>query len=94
VDNTPPLLTAGAVTRDGGRPSVTVEVRDDQSAVTRLEYSLDGGPWLPAYPADGLLDGRRETLSLRLDADAAGRTLVVRAADALHNLGTATVVLR
>ncbi len=94
VDNTPPLLTAGAVTRDGGRPSVTVEVRDDQSAVSRLEYSLDGGPWLPAYPADGLLDGRRETLSLRLEADAAGRTLVVRAADALHNLGTTTVVLR
>ena len=93
VDNTPPALTAGAVTRDGGRIVVTLEVRDDQSAVSRLEYSIDGRSWLPAYPADGLLDGRRESVTLRLEPDAAGRTLVVRAADALHNVGTTSVVL-
>jgi hypothetical protein len=94
VDNTPPMLTPGAVMREGGRIVVTLEARDDQSAITRLEYSIDGRSWLPAYPADGLLDGRREALTLRLEAEAAGRTLVVRASDALHNVGSTTVSLR
>ncbi len=94
VDNTPPALTAGPVTRDGGRIVVTLEVRDDQSAVSRLEYSIDGRSWLPAYPTDGLLDGRRESVTLRLEPEAVGRTLVVRATDALHNIGTTSVAVR
>ncbi len=93
VDNAPPVLTAGNPSRDGGRVSVTVEIRDDQSAVARLEYAIDGGAWQPAFPADGLLDGRRETVTLRLEA-ASGQSLVVRASDALHNVGTVTVPLR
>jgi hypothetical protein len=94
VDNTPPALSAGPIRRDAGRLVVTIDVRDDQSAVSRLEYAIDGQDWQPAYPVDGLLDGRREQLTLRLEAENAGRTLVIRAADALHNLGSATVVLR
>jgi hypothetical protein len=74
--------------------TVTVEVRDDQSAVSRVEYSLDGGAWLPAYPVDGLFDGRRESVALRLEGQASGKTLVVRATDALHNVGSTTVTLR
>ena len=94
VDNTPPTLSASAVSRESGRVVVTIDVRDDQSAVSRLEYALDGQAWRSAYPADGLLDGRRERLTLRLDSEAAGRTLVVRAGDALHNVGSTTIVLR
>ena len=59
-----------------------------------LEYAIDGQGWQPAYPVDGLLDGRRERVTLRLEAENAGRTLVIRAADALHNVGSTTVVLR
>jgi len=91
VDNTPPVLTAGAVTRDGGRPVVAVEVHDEHSAVSRIEYAADGRTWLPAYAADGLLDGRRESATLRLESAAAGRTVVVRATDAMQNTGTLTV---
>jgi hypothetical protein len=94
VDNTPPTLAAGPVGKDGGRLTVTVEVHDDQSALSRLEYSLDGQAWVPVYSADGLLDGRRETLTIRLPAEAAGKSLVVRATDALHNTGSTHVVLR
>jgi hypothetical protein len=93
VDNTPPVLTAGAVTRDGGRLVVTLEVRDEHSAISRLEYAVDGRTWLPAHAADGLLDGRRESATLRLESAAAGRTVVVRATDALQNIGTLAVRL-
>jgi hypothetical protein len=94
VDNTPPTLTAAPVTRDGGRVVVTIDVRDDQSAVARVEYAVDGQAWQPAYAVDGLLDGRRERVTLRLAPEAAGRSVVVRAADALHNVGSVTVALR
>ncbi len=94
VDNTPPALSAAAVTKDAGRVVVTVDVRDDQSAISRLEYAIDGRAWQPAYPNDGLLDGRRERVTLRLEPEAAGRSVVVRAADALHNVGSITVALR
>ena len=94
VDSLPPAVTLRQAARANGRLAVTVEVRDAHSAVGRVEYSLDGGVWTPAYPADGMLDSQVETLALTFPADAAGKTLVVRAADALHNVGTADIVLK
>jgi hypothetical protein len=34
-----------------------------------------------------MLDSRREQFEIRLDADTAGRVLVIRATDALNNVG-------
>ena len=87
IDNTPPAVTVGAVTRDGTRFVVPVEVRDTDSPLTRVEYSLDSQKWQVAYPRDGMLDSRRELFEIRLDGDASGRVLVVRATDALNNVG-------
>jgi len=74
--------------------AVTVDARDAHSSIGRVEYSLDGNIWTPAYPADGMLDSRLETLTLTFATDADGKTLVVRAADRLHNVGTADIVVR
>ncbi len=68
-----------------------MDVRDADSAVKKVEYSLDAQRWQPAFPRDGILDARRESFEIRLDADAAGRTLVIRATDALGNVGTGQV---
>ncbi len=95
VDSLPPAVALTQAPRTAaGRLVVTVSVRDGHSAVSRIEYSLGGGAWLPAYPADGMLDSPVETLTLTFPADAAGTALVVRAADALHNVGTADIVVR
>jgi len=95
VDSLPPSVALKQAPRTAaGRLAVTVDVRDAHSAVSRVEYSLDGGPWLPAYPADAMLDSPTESLTLTFPADAVGKALVVRAADALHNVGTADVVVR
>ena len=94
VDSLPPSITLRQAPRAGGRLAVTVEVRDVHSAVGRVEYSLDGATWTAAYPADGMFDSRLETLTLTFGADADGKTLVVRAADALHNVGAADIVVR
>jgi hypothetical protein len=87
IDNTPPSVTVGSVAREGTRFVVQVEVRDTDSPLTRVEYSLDSQKWQVAYPRDGMLDSRREQFEIRLDADTAGRVLVIRATDALNNVG-------
>lgn len=94
IDNIAPTVQPGAVRRDGARFVVPAEVRDTDSAITRVEYSVDAQRWQPAFPRDGILDARQELFEIRLDADAAGRTLVIRATDALGNTGTGQVQIR
>jgi sugar lactone lactonase YvrE len=94
VDNVSPTVQLGALRRDGQRFVVAADVRDADSPVTRVEYSLDAQRWQTAFPRDGILDARHEAFELRLEAEAAGRTLVIRATDALGNVGTGQVVIR
>ena len=94
IDNVSPTVQLGAVRRDGARFLVAAEVRDGDSPVTRVEYSLDAQRWQTAFPRDGILDARQEAFELRLEADAAGRTLVIRATDALGNVGTGQIAIK
>jgi hypothetical protein len=94
IDNVAPTVQIGAIRRDGARFIVPAEVRDADSTVMRVEYSLDAQRWQPAFSRDGILDGRLEGFDLHLEADAAGRTLVIRATDALGNVGTGQVQIR
>jgi sugar lactone lactonase YvrE len=88
IDNVAPSVQISALRRDGARFVVPVDVRDGDSTVTKVEYSLDAQRWQTAFPRDGILDARHESFDIRLDADQSGRTLVVRATDALGNVGT------
>ena len=51
------------------RRTTTVKfvVRDDQSPVQRVEYSLDASRWRVVYPKDGIPDSRREEFEVALD---------------------------
>jgi hypothetical protein len=94
VDNLAPTVVVGTARREASVIVVPFEVRDEDSAVTRVEYSVDSQPWQTAFPQDGILDARREQFALRLDPALAGRTLVIRAADALNNVGSGELVLK
>jgi hypothetical protein len=89
IDNAPPAITVTAVRREGTRTTIAFDVRDDQSAVQKADYSLDGNRWQTIYPKDGIADSRFEQFELVLDGDAA-RGLIVRAADALNNVSSAS----
>lgn len=82
VDHTPPVV--GRVQRSG--EGLTVSVSDAQNPIREAAYSVDGGPWEPAPPADGLLDGRTETLHLTVPAGA--RLVILRLSDAAFNVTT------
>jgi hypothetical protein len=87
IDNAPPLITVTAVRRDGTKTTIAFDVRDDQSAVLKADYSLDGNRWQTIYPKDGIADSRFEQFELVLDGDSA-RGVIVRAADALNNVSS------
>jgi len=94
VDNSPPSVSLGASRREGNTIIVPFDVRDADSHITRVDYSLDAQRWQSVFPLDGILDSRHEQFSLRLDAAMAGRTLVIRATDAMNNVGSGEVVLK
>ena len=94
VDAVAPVVTIRPAMRAADRLTVGIDVRDLHSPIARVEYSLDGAPWLPAFPADGLLDSRAETLTLSFPVAAQGKMLVVRATDTLHNVGVTDAAVK
>jgi hypothetical protein len=75
--------------REGGRVTVQFDVRDTDSSVQKVEYSLDGDRWQTVYPRDGIADSRFEQFELVLEGDVAARGVIIRATDALNNVTSA-----
>jgi flavin-binding protein dodecin len=87
IDNTPPTIRVTGV-RAGTRPILLFEVRDDHSAVQRVEYSIDAEQWKPIYPKDGIADSRVEEFELPLEGQAAVTGVIIRASDTMNNIAT------
>ena len=60
----------------------------------RVEYSLDASRWRVAYPKDGIPDSRREEFEVTLDESEAGRSVIIRATDAMNNVATAVAEVK
>jgi hypothetical protein len=88
IDNTPPAVAVTAVRREGERTVIAFDVRDEDSAIQKAEYSLDGDRWHAIYPTDGIADSRTEAFELTLDSETAAG-VVIRATDALSNTTSA-----
>lgn len=92
VDNTPPTVT---VRHASGR--LSGDVTDSASAVTRVEFSIDGGEWRLVRAQDGVLDERQESYESPVGpaGTAAGEHVVsVRATDEAGNVGVGSVRYR
>jgi hypothetical protein len=94
IDNTPPVVEVQSATRAGTRATVKFVVRDEQSAVMRVEYSLDASRWRVAYPVDGIPDSRREEFDVTLDDADAARNIIIRVTDAMNNVATAVAEIK
>ena len=91
IDNTAPRIETRPVTKSGGKTVVQFEVRDEQSAVQRVEYSLDASRWQVIYPKDGIPDSRREEFEVVLGDAENGRNIIIRATDAMNNVATGAI---
>ena len=94
VDNTAPRVEIQPAARTGARTTITFAVRDDQSAVQRVEYSLDASRWRLVYPKDGIPDSRREEFEVTLDETESSRSVIIRATDAMNNVATAVAEVK
>jgi hypothetical protein len=94
IDNTPPVIEIQSATRTGTRATVRFLVRDEQSAVQRVEYSLDASRWRVAYPVDGIPDSRREEFEVALEDGDAARNIIIRVTDGMNNVATAVAEIR
>ncbi|MFL6260310.1 MAG: hypothetical protein ACJ76Y_11410 [Thermoanaerobaculia bacterium] len=84
VDHTPPALVKVERDRDGKLLRVTV--RDALSPLREAVASVNAQEWKPVRAADGLLDGRTETLLI--EPGKPGDLLLLRVTDAAHNITT------
>jgi hypothetical protein len=94
VDNTPPRVEVQPGVRSGSKTTIAFSVRDEQSPVQRVEYSLDASRWRLVYPKDGIPDSRREEFELGLDDSEAARSVIIRATDAMNNVATAVAEVK
>jgi hypothetical protein len=95
IDNTPPVVTIGAVRYANGAAHMEWEAVDGASGLRRCEYSLDAGDWIPVEAGDGVIDSLKEKFTLDLTSLKPGEHLVaIRASDSANNTGLAKVVLK
>jgi hypothetical protein len=88
IDNAPPVITVTSTRREGARLIIAFDVRDENSAVQKADYSLDGDRWQTIYPKDGIADSRFEQYELTLEGDTGARGVILRATDALSNVAS------
>ncbi len=74
---------------------ITGQVRDKDSDIVRLEYSVNGGDWKDGVPTDGIFDSRTEDLDVTVEApDGAEHSILLRGTDLAGNLRTTRVLVR
>lgn len=89
VDNTPPRVRDIEIEQRGQRTVIRFVASDAVGPLSDAGYSLDGQPFEPVHPDDGILDGPGEAFTLRLGELASGpHTLTIRIFDAAGNPGT------
>lgn len=83
IDHTPPALGKVERVKDG---ALRATVSDAASPLREAVYSVNTADWLPAQAADGLLDGRTETLLI--PSVKPGDLVMLRVTDAANNVIT------
>ncbi|MBI4485311.1 MAG: hypothetical protein HY655_04815, partial [Acidobacteria bacterium] len=91
VDNTGATIVIGGARVERGRTIVTFDVKDDYSAVQRVEFSQDGQRWRGVFPVDGIADSKNEHYELSIDGELTELGVTLRASDAMNNVSTAHV---
>jgi hypothetical protein len=94
VDNTPPVIVPGAVSRHDDRVEIDLAAEDKTSPVRRCEYAVDAGAWQPVEAVDGVTDSLKESFHVQLEKLKPGEHLIVfRVYDSAGNVGLSKVVV-
>jgi len=95
IDNTPPVARAGNNNAGTANPRAVFEVMDATGKVKRADVSINGSPWTPVFPDDGIADSGNERYSVEIPSLGPGEhTVSLRAFDGSGNVGTISLTLR
>jgi hypothetical protein len=96
IDNTPPAVKlVGQPQVRSDRVLVVFDVEDAIGKVKRADASIDGAPWSPIFPDDGIADSGNERYPLDFGGLAPGEhTISLRAFDISGNVGTLSISVR
>jgi sugar lactone lactonase YvrE len=96
IDNTPPVVFGVGVPQiQRGRAYATFDAKDAASYLTRAEYSVNGGDWMPVYADDGISDSPHELYTIDVPLPVPGEYVItIRVYDVNGNAGNARVVVR
>ena len=93
LDHTPPSVVL-QIRPAGGSVQVQGSLNDAASPLWSAAYAVNSGEWKVIFPVDRIFDSRTETLRFEIQDLAAGEyTVVVRATDALGNVGVGTATI-
>jgi hypothetical protein len=71
------------------------DVEDATGRVKRADVSVDGSPWNPTFPDDGIADNARERYTIDLPlSSSVEQTVSLRAFDNSGNVGSVSVTVR
>jgi hypothetical protein len=96
IDNTAPIVTpSGTPQTTGDKARVIFDAVDNSSYLTRAEYSVNGGEWIPVYAGDGISDSPRERYTIDVTLPTQGEyAITLRVYDVNANSGNARVMVR
>ncbi len=94
IDNTPPVPRGGNSVA-GANSRAVFEVIDATGKVKRADVSINGSPWTPVFPDDGIADSGNERYTVQIPSLGPGEhTVSLRAFDGSGNVGTVSLTLR
>lgn len=94
IDNTPPEIRNLKAAPDGKRIKIAFHAADRMSTIQGAEYSVDGGEWLDAIPANRVTDSHELDYQFSSAEVSAGEhTVVVRVTDRFQNEAVAKAVV-
>jgi hypothetical protein len=95
IDNTPPIV------RVVGQPQISqsgvrlvFDVEDATGRVKRADVSVDGSPWNPTFPDDGIADNAHERYTIELPPGPGEQTVSLRAFDSSGNVGSVSFTVK
>ena len=93
IDNSAPTVQLHNIRQIDKKVSVTGSIQDAATAIHKAAYSLNSDDWKVVFPTDQIFDSPTETLNFSIQNLKTGSyTLVVKAEDALGNIGVGKTV--
>jgi hypothetical protein len=89
VDNSAPQIIVKEALRQEKKVVLTVQVKDQFSAVRDLQYSTTPGEWVVVFPVDSINDSLSEDYRIEIGSLPTGvDTVILRCSDRVRNSTT------